>query len=60
MSKKLSRGDALDDISVWDTEMVLCLLRKVSEVCRDPLVVVGFRRGCASLRAGRREVAEHE
>lgn len=29
MSKK-SRGDALDDISAWDTEGVLCLLRKVS------------------------------
>ena len=34
MSKKLSRADALDNISAWDTEGVLCLLRKVSEVRR--------------------------
>lgn len=34
MSKKLSRGDALDDISTWNTEEVLSLLRKVSEVRR--------------------------
>lgn len=32
MSKKRSRDDALDDISAWNTEGVLCLLRKVSEV----------------------------
>lgn len=36
MSKKLSRNDALDDISAWNTEGVLCLLRKVSEARRDP------------------------
>ncbi|XP_012523924.1 lymphocyte cytosolic protein 2 isoform X2 [Monomorium pharaonis] len=36
MSKKPSRGDALDDISAWDTEGVLCLLRKngLEECCK--------------------------
>ncbi|XP_011697508.1 PREDICTED: lymphocyte cytosolic protein 2-like [Wasmannia auropunctata] len=36
MSKKPSRGDALDDISTWDTEGVLCLLRKngLEECCK--------------------------
>ncbi|XP_029171524.1 uncharacterized protein LOC114940908 isoform X1 [Nylanderia fulva] len=35
MSKKPSRSEALDDISVWDTEEVLCLLRKngLEECC---------------------------
>lgn len=51
MSKKLSRDDALDDISAWDTEGVLCLLRKVSETSRDSHVAVGLRR--ASLRTVR-------
>lgn len=51
MSKKLSRDDALDDISAWDTEGVLCLLRKVSEASRDSHVAVGLRR--ASLRTVR-------
>lgn len=40
MSKKPSRDDALDDISAWDTEGVLCLLRKVSEASRDSHVAV--------------------
>lgn len=39
MSKKLSRDDALDDISAWDTEGVLCLLRKVSEARRGSRLV---------------------
>ncbi|XP_039314209.1 serine/arginine repetitive matrix protein 1 isoform X2 [Solenopsis invicta] len=36
MSKKPSRDDALDDISAWDTEGVLCLLRKngLEECCK--------------------------
>ncbi|XP_012061542.1 PREDICTED: lymphocyte cytosolic protein 2-like [Atta cephalotes] len=36
MSKKLSRADALDNISAWDTEGVLCLLRKngLEECCK--------------------------
>ncbi|KAL6445839.1 hypothetical protein ACFW04_000922 [Cataglyphis niger] len=35
MSKRPSRSEALDDISVWDTEEVLCLLRKngLEECC---------------------------
>lgn len=44
MSKR-SRGDALDDISAWDTEGVLCLLRKVSEASHAILHVV--RNGAA-------------
>lgn len=38
--KKPSRDDARDDISAWNTEGVLCLLRKVSEVRRGPSVAV--------------------
>ncbi|XP_018370856.1 PREDICTED: lymphocyte cytosolic protein 2-like isoform X2 [Trachymyrmex cornetzi] len=36
MSKKLSRADALNNISTWDTEGVLCLLRKngLEECCK--------------------------
>jgi len=45
MSKKLSRANALDNISAWDTEEVLCLLRKVSEVRRCWL---SFRRAAVA------------
>lgn len=59
MSKK-SRGDALDDISTWDTEAVLCLLRKVSEARRDPLVAIApyfapFRNGAVEGKSRERE-----
>lgn len=51
MSKKPLVGDALDDISAWDTEGVLCLLRKVSE--RSSLRSAHVAVGRASLRAVR-------
>lgn len=47
MSKRPSRSEALDDISAWDTEEVLRLLRKVSQV---RLVVSHNRWSCVLSR----------